>query len=83
MIHPARGGALLRTVFGKLSGAPSWPPRADCLDGSGGAMTGSGLAAPAPILAAMFMLADGLRATPFPRAGCRVGAKYVATNTDE
>jgi hypothetical protein len=28
-------------------------PRADCLDGSGGAMAGSGLAAPAPILAAI------------------------------
>jgi NADH dehydrogenase FAD-containing subunit len=41
-------------------------PRADCLDGSGGAMAGSGLAAPAPILAAMFALSDGLRATPFP-----------------
>jgi hypothetical protein len=41
-------------------------PRADCLDGSGGAMAGSGLAAPAPILAAMFALSDGLRATRFP-----------------
>ena len=34
--------------------------RRDCLDGSGGAMDGSGLAAPAPILAAMFALSDGL-----------------------
>jgi hypothetical protein len=41
-------------------------PRADCLDGSGGAMAGGGLAAPAPILAAMFVLTDGLRATRFP-----------------
>ncbi len=58
-------------------------------------MVGSGVAASAPILAAMFVLADGLRATRFPedfydwspcaaaRAGCRVVAKYVATNTDE
>jgi hypothetical protein len=29
-------------------------------------MAGSGLAAPAPILAAMFALSDGLRATRFP-----------------
>lgn len=29
-------------------------------------MAGSGLAAPAPILAAMFVLSDGLRATRFP-----------------
>jgi hypothetical protein len=35
-------------------------PRPDYLDGSGGAMAGSGLAAPAPILAAMFALSDGL-----------------------
>ena len=33
-------------------------PRADCLDGSGGAIAGSGLAAPAPILAAMFALSE-------------------------
>jgi hypothetical protein len=36
------------------------------LDGSGGAMAGSGLAAPAPILAAMLALSDKLRATRFP-----------------
>jgi hypothetical protein len=38
-------------------------------------MVGSGLAAPAPILAAMFVLADGLRATRFPETsttGARV-----------
>ena len=46
-------------------------------------MAGSGLAAPAPILVAMFVLEDELLATPFPRASCRVVAKYVATNTDE
>jgi hypothetical protein len=40
--------------------------RADRLDGSGGAMAGSGLAASAPILAAMFVLANELRATRFP-----------------
>jgi hypothetical protein len=65
-----------------------------CLDGSGGAMPGSGLAAPASILAAMLVLADGLRATRFPLgltdavirppARCWPGvAKDVATNTDE
>lgn len=54
-------------------------------------MAGSGLAAPAPMLAAMFVLADGLRPTRFPigspsaaeRVGCRVVANDVATNTDE
>jgi hypothetical protein len=40
--------------------------RADCLDGSGGALAGSGMAAPAPTLARMFVLADGLCATGFP-----------------
>lgn len=40
-------------------------PQADCLDGSRGALAGSGLAAPASILAAMFVLSDGLRATRF------------------
>lgn len=43
--------------------------RAVCLDGSGGAMAGSGLAAPAPILVAMFVLADGLRAQREPAVG--------------
>jgi hypothetical protein len=41
-------------------------PRADWLDGSGGAMAGSGLAAQARILAAMFALSDGLCAARFP-----------------
>jgi hypothetical protein len=54
-------------------------------------MAGSGLAAPAPILAVMFALADGLRAMRFQRAtgpaearaGCRVAATSVATTMDE
>ena len=57
-------------------------------------MPGSGLAAPASILAAMLVLADGLRAPRFPlrltdaviRSPARYWtgvAKYVATNTDE